>query len=65
MNRHFKKNESERGVVLNSGESDVFSVRSTGSFGDENPTLSTVEAVIRKNSPGESSSVDIISWKEI
>lgn len=52
------------GVVLNSGESDVFSVISSGIVGEENPTLRTVEAVIRKGSSGQSRGIHIISWKE-
>lgn len=52
------------GVVLNSGESDVFSVISSGIVGQENPTLRTVEAVIRKGSSGQSMGIRIISWKE-
>jgi general secretion pathway protein K len=52
------------GVVLSSGESDVFSVISSGILGEENPTLRTVEAVIRKGSSGQSRGVRIISWKE-
>jgi general secretion pathway protein K len=52
------------GVVLSSGESDVFSVVSSGIFGEENPTLRTVEAVIRKGSSGQSIVIHIISWKE-
>jgi len=62
-----------RFVGIDSSESDLFIASLInwldrpieGKQNDENPTLSTVEAVIRKNSPGESSSVDIISWKEI
>lgn len=52
------------GVVLSSGESDVFSVISSGIIGEENPTLRTVEAVIRKGSSGQSRGINIISWKE-
>lgn len=52
------------GVVLSSGESDVFSVDSTGIFGEENPTVRTVEAVIRKGASGQSRGIHIISWKE-
>ena len=52
------------GVVLGSGESDVFSVVSAGIFGKDNPTLRTVEAVIRKGSSGQSRGISIISWKE-
>lgn len=52
------------GVVLSSGESDVFSVASSGIFGEDNPTLRTVEAVIRKGSSGQSRGIHIISWKE-
>ncbi|MBI4228701.1 MAG: general secretion pathway protein GspK [Deltaproteobacteria bacterium] len=59
-----KINAGIGGVVLNSGESDVFSVISSGIFGEENPTLRTVEAVIRKGSSGQSRGIHIISWKE-
>ncbi len=52
------------GVVLGSGESDVFSVVSSGIFGEENPTLRTVEAVVRKGTSGQSKGIRIISWKE-
>lgn len=52
------------GVVLNSGESDVFSVISSGMVGGENPTLKTVQAVIRKGSSGQSRGIRVISWKE-
>jgi general secretion pathway protein K len=52
------------GVVLSSGESDVFSVVSSGIFGEDNPTLKTIEAVIRKGSSGQSRGIHIISWKE-
>lgn len=51
-------------LVLNSGQSDVFSVTSTGSLGGEDPTVSIVEAVIRKSTSGDSKEVNIISWKE-
>jgi general secretion pathway protein K len=53
------------GVVLNSGESDVFSVISVGKLGEEeSPTTSIVKAVIRKSTSLDSSRVKIISWKE-
>lgn len=52
------------GVVLSSGESDVFSVTSVGNLGGENPTVGIIKAVIRKSNSGESSEVRIISWKE-
>jgi general secretion pathway protein K len=52
------------GVVLNSGESDVFSVTSVGNLGGENSTVGVIKAVIRKSNSGESSNVRIISWKE-
>jgi general secretion pathway protein K len=52
------------GVVLDSGESDVFSVISSGIIGVENPTLRIVEAVVRKGSSGQSRGIQIISWKE-
>jgi general secretion pathway protein K len=51
-------------LVLNSGKSDVFSVTSTGSLGGEDPTVSIIEAVIRKSASGDSEEVNIISWKE-
>ncbi|HEX3033702.1 MAG TPA: general secretion pathway protein GspK [Thermodesulfobacteriota bacterium] len=51
-------------LVLNSGKSDVFSVTSTGSLGGENPTVSIIEAVIRKSTSGKSGEVNVISWKE-
>lgn len=53
------------GVVLSSGESDVFSVIASGIYGEENPTLRTVEAVIRKGSSGRSKGINIISWKDM
>ena len=59
-----KINAGIGGVVLNSGKSDAFSVISSGIFGEENPTLRTVEAVIRKGSSGQSRGIHIISWKE-
>lgn len=66
VNPTLRINAGINGVVLKSGESDVFSVRSTGRSGYDNPTLRTIEAVIRKGgSSRESSAVDIISWKEI
>ncbi len=52
------------GVVLNSGESDVFSVMSVGSLGGENPTIGLINAVIRKGGSEESNKIRIISWKE-
>jgi len=53
------------GVVLNSGESDVFSVISIGTLGgEENPTTRIIKAVIRKSSSVDSSGVKIVSWKE-
>lgn len=48
------------GVVLSSGQSDVFSIRSIGSLGEEDSTLRIIDAVIRK----DSRKVEIISWKE-
>jgi general secretion pathway protein K len=52
------------GVVLNSGESDVFSVTSIGMLGEINPTISVIKAVIRKSQDEASSGTKIISWKE-
>jgi general secretion pathway protein K len=52
------------GVVLSSGESDVFSVASVGNLGGDNSTIGVINAVIRKGSSTESSEIRIISWKE-
>lgn len=50
--------------VLITGESDAFSVTSTGVLGGENPTKSVIEAVIRKSGSGGSQGVNVLSWKE-
>lgn len=52
------------GMVLNSGTSEIFKIKSTGIIGDVNPVISYVEAVIQKRRVGRSSQVDIISWKQ-
>jgi hypothetical protein len=52
------------GIVVSSGRSDVFSITSTGSLGEENPTIRVTKAVIRKSSSQNSRGVRIISWKE-
>jgi hypothetical protein len=52
------------GVVLNSGESDVFSVTSIGMLGEDSPTISVIKAVIRKSQDEAASGTRIISWKE-
>ncbi len=53
------------GVTLNSGYSDVFSVKSVGSLGESNPTKRIIEAVLRKTRENNQNKVNIISWKEL
>ena len=53
------------GVTLNSGYSDVFSVKSVGSLGESNPTKRIIEAVLRKTRENNQDKVNIISWKEL
>lgn len=53
------------GVTLNSGYSEIFSVKSVGSLGDSNPTKRIIEAVIKKTTENNQTKVDIISWKEL
>ncbi|MGQ0794018.1 MAG: general secretion pathway protein GspK [Deltaproteobacteria bacterium] len=52
------------GVALGPGRSDVFSVLSTGSFGEENPTVRVTNAVLKKAVSQGSRGVNIVSWKE-
>jgi type II secretory pathway component PulK len=52
------------GVVLNTGQSDVFSVMSTGIIGQVDPIVRIINAVVRKTISGNSQGVKIISWKE-
>lgn len=52
------------GLVLNSGASEIFTIKSTGFIGEVNPVISYVEAVVMKRRVGRSSEVDIISWKQ-
>jgi len=52
------------GTVYATGKSDVFSVKSSGSFGEGTPTISIIEAVVRKSGSKDSANVEIISWKE-
>ncbi len=53
------------GVVHNSGKSDIFSVLSVGSLGEDNPTKRVVEAVLKKTTGNNTETVDIVSWKEL
>ena len=50
------------GTVLETGESDIFSVRSVGVVGEANPVARSVEAVLGREKDG--SSVSVVSWKE-
>lgn len=50
------------GTVLETGESDFFSVRSVGVVGEANPVARRVEAVLGREKEG--SSVAVVSWKE-
>ncbi len=52
------------GRVYATGKSDVFSVKSSGSPGEENPRIGIIEAVVRKTGSQDSENVEIISWKE-
>ena len=52
------------GVVLSTGNSDVFSLTSVGSIGGEAPTSKVINAVVRKSRSSSSQGVNIISWKE-
>ncbi len=52
------------GLVLNSGASEIFTIKSTGFIGEVTPVISYVEAVVMKRRVGRSSEVDIISWKQ-
>lgn len=52
------------GLVLNSGASEIFTIKSTGFIGETSPVISYVEAVVQKTSVGSSSEIDIISWKQ-
>ncbi|MEM7008554.1 MAG: type II secretion system minor pseudopilin GspK [Thermodesulfobacteriota bacterium] len=53
------------GVVLNSGYSDVFSVKAVGSLGETNPTKRIIEAILLKTNENSQNKVEIISWKEL
>ena len=53
------------GVVLSSGYSETFSVKSVGSLGETNPTKRIVEAILKKTNQNGQDKVDIISWKEL
>lgn len=57
-------NSGIAGVVLRSGNSDVFYVNATGILGQDNPTKKIVDAVIRKQNTGNNKGVKIITWKE-
>lgn len=52
------------GLVLNSGTSEVFTIKSTGFIGETDPVIGYVEAVVEKKRVGRSSEIDIISWKQ-
>jgi hypothetical protein len=52
------------GTVYATGKSDVFSVKSSGSLGGEDPRIGIIEAVVRKTGSQDSEDVEIISWKE-
>ncbi|MGI9554137.1 MAG: general secretion pathway protein GspK [Thermodesulfobacteriota bacterium] len=51
------------GLVLSSGKSDTFLVKSTGVVGEVSPTLKDIEAVLRR-STGTGNTVQVVSWKE-
>ena len=53
------------GVVVNSGYSDTFSVKSVGSLGEVNPTKRIIEAILMKTNENNENKVNIISWKEL
>ncbi|MFI5322317.1 MAG: general secretion pathway protein GspK [Thermodesulfobacteriota bacterium] len=53
------------GVTLNSGESEIFSVRSVGSLGEGTPTLRIIEAVLKKTTRNQNTIVKIMTWKEL
>jgi len=57
-------NSGIAGVVLGSGNSDVFYINATGILGQDNPTKKIVDAVIRKQITRNNKGVKIISWKE-
>lgn len=61
---NLKINPGLSGVVLSTGNSDVFSLTSVGSIGGEAPTSKIVNAVVRKGGSASSQGVNIISWKE-
>ncbi len=53
------------GVLVNSGYSDTFSVKSVGSLGEANPTKRIIEAILMKTNENNQNKVEIISWKEL
>lgn len=53
------------GVTLNSGESEIFTVRAVGILGEENPTKRIIEAVIKKSRRNRQDVVDFVTWKEL
>lgn len=53
------------GVIVNSGYSDMFSVKSVGSLGEANPTKRIIEAILMKTNENNQNKVEIISWKEL
>ena len=53
------------GVTLGSGESEIFSVKSVGSLGEESPTKRIIEAVLKKTKRDNEVIVDIVTWKEL
>jgi type II secretory pathway component PulK len=53
------------GVTLNSGESEIFTVKSVGSLGESSPTKRIIEAVLKKTRHGQDVVVDIVIWKEL
>lgn len=61
---HSTVNAGLVGVALNSGESEIFSVRSVGSLGEASPTKRVIEAVIKKTRRDQDVIVDIVTWKE-
>ncbi len=53
------------GVIVNSGYSDIFSVKAVGSFGEVNPTKRIIEAILKKSTENNQNKVEIVSWKEL
>lgn len=50
------------GLVLKSGKSDIFLVKSTGIVGSGDITIKNIEAIVKK--PSRSNARQIVSWKE-